>query len=76
MHIDPDLFLIVGLVVAILSIPAMLAAYSAGVPPRVAMIAAVVGGALIVFAIANKPGGYRLTELPGVAAQVFERYLH
>lgn len=76
MFIDPDLFLIVGILVALLTFPAMLSAYSEGRPPRAAMVAAVVGGALIIFAVANRPGGYSAPEIPKIVVQVFERYLH
>lgn len=73
---DTDLLLIVGVFVALLSVPAIISAFGAGRPPRAATITAAVGGALIVLAIANHPGGYRAQELPAIAERVFDRYVN
>lgn len=73
---DTDLFLILGIIVAVMAVPAMLSAYSAGRPPRAAAVAAVIGGALLVTAIAGHPGGYRAQDVPDIAARVIDRYLH
>jgi NAD(P)H-hydrate repair Nnr-like enzyme with NAD(P)H-hydrate dehydratase domain len=72
---DSDLFLIVGIVVAVMAFPAVISAYSAARPPRAAAIAAVVGGALMVVATVNHPGGYRAQDIPDVAVRVMDRYL-
>jgi hypothetical protein len=71
--VDSDVFLIVGLVVAVMAFPAVISAFSAGKPPRAAAVAAVVGGALMLAAITTKPGGYRVEEIPDVAARVLHR---
>jgi hypothetical protein len=73
---DGDLILIVGFCVAVMAVPAMLSAYSAGRPPRAAAVAAVVGGALMVLALVLHPGGYQASDLPDVARRVFDRYLN
>lgn len=73
---DTDLFLILGIIVAVMAVPAVLSAYSAGRPPRAAAVAAVIGGALLVTAIGNHPGGYRLQDIPDVASRVIGRYLN
>jgi hypothetical protein len=73
---DTDLILIVGIIVAVLAVPALLSAFSSGLPPRGAAVAAVVGGALIVIAISLHPGGYRAQDIPDITARVIERYLN
>jgi ABC-type Mn2+/Zn2+ transport system permease subunit len=75
-RVDGELLLIVGIAVAILSLPAMISSFSSSRPPRAAMIAALVGGVLIIAAIGAHPGGYRMQDLPQIAARVFDRYLH
>ncbi len=73
---DSELLLVTGVVVAIMSIPAVISAFGAGRPPRAATITAVIGGALIVTAIATHPGGFRAQDLPAITARVIDRYLH
>jgi hypothetical protein len=72
---DADLFLVVGIVLVILAVPAVISAFSSAKPPRAAAISFVLGGALIVAAITIRPGGYRLDEVPDVVARVIDRYL-
>lgn len=76
MRIDSDLILILGLIVAGMSIPAIISAFSASRPPRAAAIAAVIGGAMVVTALSLHPGGYRMQDLPDVAVRVADRYLN
>jgi hypothetical protein len=61
---DTDLALVIGLVVLLLSAPAIISAISDGRAPRTAMVALVVGGGLVVFALSQKPGGYRIEDVP------------
>ena len=67
MRIDSDLILIIGLIVAGMSVPAIISAFSASRPPRAAAISAVIGGALIIAALSLHPGGYRMQDLPDIA---------
>ncbi len=72
---DSDLMLIIGLVLAVLSVPAILSAYSEGRPPRVATFTIIAAGALVVWAIKSHPGGYRIEEIPEVFVRVVARFL-
>jgi hypothetical protein len=74
--LDTELILIVGVVVAVMSIPAIISAFGASRPPRAATVTAVIGGALIVFAISQHPGGFRAQDLPEITARVIDRYLN
>ena len=65
-----DLILVLGVVIGVLTIPAMLSAFLEGNAPRVATIAAVVSGGMIVFALYNAPGGYAFADLPEVFTKV------
>lgn len=61
---NTDLALVMGLIVLLFSAPAIISAISDGRAPRTAMIALVVGGGLVVFALTQKTGGYRIEDVP------------
>ena len=61
---DPDMALVIGLVVTAFSAPSIMSAISDGRAPRSAMVALVAGGGLVLFALTQKPGGYRIEEIP------------
>ncbi|MFZ7092343.1 hypothetical protein [Primorskyibacter sp. 2E233] len=67
---DPDTTLVVGMVLAVLSIPAIVSALSDGRAPRAASITAIVAGGLMVYAINQKEGGYRIKDVPNVVYHV------
>lgn len=74
--IDADLFLVLGIVVAAFSIPAVLSAFSESRPPRSAAIAVLVGGGLILLAFVAKPGGYAPEQIPEAFTRVVARLLN
>jgi hypothetical protein len=72
---NSDLMLVVGLVVAALSLPAILNAWSEGRTPRAGAIMVMIAIGLIVAAIQSKPGGYTVAEVPEVFFRVLGRLL-
>ena len=72
---DPDLMLVIGLVVGGFSIPSIMGALADGRVPRAAAIAVMVAGALIVLAVREHPGGYALSDIPDVFVEVVGRYI-
>ena len=72
---DHDLALVIGLVVAVFTIPALVSAFSDRRAPRAAAIALVVCGGLVAWAVTQKPGGYRVDEVPDVVVKVVARYI-
>ena len=72
---DPDLALILGLVVAGFSIPSMLSAFSDKRAPRASALTLLIAGFLIIFALSNKPGGYPISTIPDVFVAVMARYV-
>jgi len=64
-----------GLLLAVVSIPAALAAFAEGRAPRGGALALVVAGGLILWAMREAPGGYTLAGLPAVVIEVIARYL-
>jgi len=72
---DADLAMAVGLVLGVFSVPALLSAISEGRAPRVGAVVMVIAGAMILWAVTQKPGGYTFAELPAVILSVMARYL-
>ena len=73
---DPDLMLVIGLVVGGFSVPSIMGAIAEGRVPRAASIAVMVAGGLIVLAIRDNPGGYALADIPDVFVSVVGRYIN
>ena len=70
---DTDLMLVTGITLGVLSIPAMLNAFSDGRAPRLASIVVLIAGTLIVLAMTQRSGGYEFADLPQVFGRVFGR---
>jgi hypothetical protein len=73
---DHDLALVIGLVVAVFSIPAVVSSFSDRRAPRVAAIALIIGGGLLAWAVTQKPGGYKINQIPDVVVKVVARYVN
>lgn len=73
---DPDLMMVIGLVVGGFSIPSMLGAFAEGRVPRAGAIAVMVSGGLIALAIKENPGGYAIADIPDVFVNVVGRYIN
>lgn len=73
MDSDTDMMLTVGIVLLVLSVPSLLAAWVEGRAPRLGAIMAVAAIGLIVAALLVKPGGYAFNQVPGVMVAVVSR---
>ncbi|WP_375279980.1 hypothetical protein [Pseudooctadecabacter sp.] len=73
---DPDLMLVIGLVVGAFSIPSIMGSLSDGRVPRAASIAVMIAGGLIVLAIRDNPGGYSIADIPDVFVSVVGRFVN
>ncbi|MDN5786378.1 hypothetical protein [Pseudorhodobacter sp.] len=73
---DPDLFLVIGMIIGVLAIPSMLSAFSEGRAPRLGALLVLASGALIIVALQNKGGGYTIADLPHVFYAVIGRYIY
>ena len=70
---DTDLMLVTGIILAVMSIPAMLNAFADGRAPRLALIVVLIAGTLVVIAMTQHGGGYTFAGLPDVFGRVFGR---
>jgi hypothetical protein len=74
MALDTDLILAIGIVVLLLSVPALLSAYSEARAPRAGAVLLLIGGVLVAVALTQNGRGYSFAELPGVFLRVIARY--
>lgn len=70
---DTDLILTIGIVLAVLSVPSLLAAWAEGRVPRLGAIMIVAALGMILVALQVRPGGYAFTDVPGVMIGVVSR---
>jgi hypothetical protein len=68
---DNDFILVLGIIIGVLTIPAIFSAMVDSKVPRIPTFAAVVSGAMILYAISNQPSGYAIGDLPEVFSRVF-----
>jgi len=69
-----DLFLVVGLIIAGLAVPSIFGALADRRSPRAAAILIMLGGSLVLLAISQRPGGYRLAEIPLAFVRVIAHF--
>ena len=69
----PDLFLVLGIVIAGFSIPSILSAITDGRAPRASALTILIAGGLVLYAIQTKEGGYTMAEIPDVFVRVIAR---
>ncbi|MCB5409638.1 hypothetical protein [Pseudogemmobacter faecipullorum] len=72
---DSDLFLTIGIILAILTLPVLLSAWVEGRVPRLGAILIIAAGGLFVTAMTQHSGGYKLQKIPDVMLRVIGRYL-
>ncbi|MCZ7674977.1 MAG: hypothetical protein M5U35_02475 [Roseovarius sp.] len=72
---NTDLILVTGIVLAALSVPAMISAISDSRPPRVAAFVAMAAGGLIIWAVSNRPGGYGWDDIPRAFVRVVAEFV-
>jgi hypothetical protein len=66
----PDLLLLGGVVIVLLSIPAIISSITNRQSPLYAFGIAMLGGIFVLAAYSIKPGGYTVNELPGVVSRL------
>ena len=72
---EPDIALVLGIVIGALSIPSILSALSDSRAPRASAVTILIAGGLVLYAMQTKPGGYELDQIPDVVVNVIARYL-
>ncbi|MEP4197172.1 MAG: hypothetical protein ABJL99_16220 [Aliishimia sp.] len=73
--IEPDLALVVGLVLGGLSVPSIMSAWSDSRAPRASALTLLIAFGFVLFALQTQPGGYAMKEIPNVFVRVFAQYL-
>ncbi|WP_342078000.1 hypothetical protein [Yoonia sp. SS1-5] len=73
---DYDLIFVIGVLLAVFSIPALVNAFSDGLLPRLALGMIAVGAGLIYLAIQSAPGAYSVEAVPDIFVSVVAKYLN
>jgi formate-dependent nitrite reductase membrane component NrfD len=73
---DTDLVLTIGIVLAVMSVPSLLAAWAESRAPRIGLVLAIAALGMIVAAVMIRPGGYSLNDVPTVMLGVVSRGLN
>lgn len=73
---DTDLVLTIGIVLAALSVPVLLAAWAESTAPRIGAVLVIAAIGMIATAVITRPGGYSLNEVPDVMLGVISRGLN
>lgn len=76
MTVDTDLFVVVGLVVAALSIPSAVVAFAETRMPTVALIIAGMGAATATAGVLGSPNGYSLSRIPHSFVEILARIIN
>lgn len=72
---EPDVMLVTGMALLVLSLPSIIAAWADSRAPRVGAVLLLGGAGLIYWAFRGKPGGYRWSEIPDVVYGVIGQIL-
>ncbi|MGR3500827.1 hypothetical protein [Pseudaestuariivita sp.] len=75
MTLDPDIALVIGLVLGVFSLPALVTAFAEARAPKVAVLTILISGGLIAFALVTNPGAYSLQNIPNVFVEVIARFI-
>ncbi|MEL7100066.1 MAG: hypothetical protein AAGM84_14670 [Pseudomonadota bacterium] len=67
---ETDIALVVGIIIAGLSVPSILSAMSDGRAPRASALTILIAGGLITYALTQHPGGYTLQTVPDAFVRV------
>jgi len=72
---NSDLFLVIGIILGVFSVPSIVSSLTEGRAPRVAAVALIAAGVLVVYAIQTHPGGYALQDIPAAFVRVIAVFL-
>ena len=73
---NTDMIFVVGFIIAVLSIPASVSAFSDSRTPRVPAIVVLIGGLMIGDAINERPGAYSFETIPEVFVRVIGKVMN
>ncbi len=72
---EPDLALVLGVILGGFSIIGIMSAISDRRGPRASALTILIAGGLILYALQTQPGGYSLQDVPGAFVRVLSDFL-
>lgn len=73
---DTDLSFVLGIIMLGFAIPSIISAFSESRAPRTAALMVIVGGALIGYALYQRPNTYTIEGIPDAFVRVVGRYIN
>ncbi|THH36803.1 hypothetical protein E4Z66_07610 [Aliishimia ponticola] len=73
---QPDLALVLGIILATFSIPSVISAMSDSRAPRASAVSILIAGGLILWALRTQPGGYTWPDIPEVFVRVLADFMN
>lgn len=73
---EPDLYLVTGLLIGAFSVVSIIGAFTDGRTPRAAAVMILIATGLIVMAVSNKPGGYTWADVPHAFVRVVAKLVN
>jgi len=70
-----DVYLVVGLIVLVLTVPSIVSSFIDGRVPRFSAIMLLIGGGLVVLAVTQNPTGYTIQDVPHAFARVISQLI-
>ena len=71
---DTDLLFVLGIVLVVLTIPAIISALIDGRAPRTPAFLVIISALMIGYAVQQKPGSYGFDKIPDTFVRVIARY--
>ncbi|MDE0851935.1 hypothetical protein [Yoonia sp.] len=73
---NTDMIFVVGFIIVVLSIPAIVSAFSDSRTPRVPAIVVLIGGLMIGYAMNERPSAYSFETIPEVFVRVIGKVMN
>lgn len=73
---DAELALVLGIALAVVSIPSIVSALVDGRAPRAGALVILIAGGLVLYGLSNHPSGIQLSELPETFVRVVGRIIN
>lgn len=72
---DPDLTLVIGVLLGVFSLPSIVSAFAERRAPRIAFLTLLVGGGLAYWAVSQDPERYTVLGFPDLLIEVIGRFM-
>ena len=72
---DPDLTLVIGVLVGVFSLPTIVSAFAERRAPRISFLTLMIGGGMAYWAVSQNPDKYSFLGFPDLLIEVIARFI-